>query len=274
MNLSEVLNVALPELPARRAKGYPQIHPKLIMREHIEDGVPTMLGVVSGGIYLYRLNPEQWALVQLFNGQRSYKEVAELFQQQTGITADEAQVREIADALDDIEFWYRTPIEANVTATQKLEEQRRQRTKKKTLDMSQMVIAKWDPDAHVTKFHDAVKFVYTRWFVGVVLGMFAIMAVIFISGWSEIWRDTVEYYTFTDKGAADLLQFWLLFCGLGFFHESGHALTCKHFGGHVHNMGFMLIYFSPASSSTCRKFMCMAQSGRVWRQSLPEFGSN
>ena len=245
MNLSEVLNVALPELPARRAKGYLQIHPKLIMREHIEDGIPMMLGVVSGGIYLYRLNREQWALVQLFNGHRSYKEVAELFQQETGMAVDEAQVVELADALDDMDFWYKTPIETNVTATQKLEEQRRRRTKKKTLDMSQMVIAKWDPDAHVTSFHEAVKFVYSRWFVCGALGMFAIMAVIFISGWSEIWRDTVKYYTFTDKGAADLVEFWLLFCGLGFFHESGHALTCKHFGGQVRNMGFMLIYFSP-----------------------------
>lgn len=29
-------------------------------------------------------------------------------------------------------------------------------------------------------------------------------------------------------------------------HEFGHGLTCKHFGGEVHEFGFMLIYFSPA----------------------------
>jgi putative peptide zinc metalloprotease protein len=55
-----------------------------------------------------------------------------------------------------------------------------------------------------------------------------------------------SYYNFTDKGGADLAEFWLLFCGLGFFHESAHGLTCKHFGGEVHKMGFMLIYLSPA----------------------------
>jgi len=245
MNLSEVLNVALPELPAQKPKGYPRLHPKLVVREHIEDGVPTMFGVVSGGIYLYRLNLEQWALVQLFDGQRSYREIAELFEQQTGIAVPEAQVIEIADALGDIDFWYKTPLELNVTATQKLAEQRHRRTKKKTLDLGQLVIASWDPDVHLTKFHNAVKFVYSRWFVCGVLGMFAIMAAIFIGGWSEIWQDTVKYYTFTEKGVGDLAEFWLLFLGLGFFHESGHALTCKHFGGHVHNTGFMLIYLSP-----------------------------
>ena len=165
MNLAEVLNVALPELPVRRSKGYPQIHPKLVVREHIEDGIPTMFGVVSGGIYLYRFNPEQWALVQLFDGRRSYREIAELFEQQTGIAVEEAQVIEIADALEDIDFWYKAPLESNVTATQKLAEQRHRRTKKKTLDLGQLVIASWDPDVHFTKLHDAVKFVYSRWFV-------------------------------------------------------------------------------------------------------------
>ena len=29
-------------------------------------------------------------------------------------------------------------------------------------------------------------------------------------------------------------------------HEFGHGLTCKHFGGDVHQMGFLLIYFTPA----------------------------
>src|SRR5215467_2289192 len=246
MNLSEVMNVALPDLPARRSRGYPRLHPKLVVREHIEEGVPMMLGVISGAMNLYRFNPEQWALVQLFDGQRSYREVASLFEQQTGLAVGEEQVLEIAGALDELDFWHKTPLETNVTAAQKLAEQRQKRSKKKSVDMGQMVVARWDPDVHVTRFHDAVKFVYSRWFTWLVLGMFTVMAAIFIGGWNEIWHDTVKYYTFTDKGVADLAEFWLLFCGLGFFHESAHAITCKHFGGQVHSMGFMLIYFSPA----------------------------
>ena len=29
-------------------------------------------------------------------------------------------------------------------------------------------------------------------------------------------------------------------------HELGHAYACKHFGGEVHEMGFMLLFFMPA----------------------------
>jgi len=120
MNLSEVLNVALPELPARRnRKIFPQLHPQLIIREQIEDGVPTMVGLISGGPYIFRFTPEQWTLVQLFNGERSYSEVSVLYEQQTGVTISEQELREFADALEEGEFWRKTSLDGNITSNQK-----------------------------------------------------------------------------------------------------------------------------------------------------------
>jgi putative peptide zinc metalloprotease protein len=246
MNLAEVLNVALPELPARRVgKGFRRLHPKLIAREQIEGGVPTVVAMVSGGSYIMRLSPEQWKLAQLFNGERSYGEVAELFQEETGIAFTEEEVQEFAGSLEEGEIWYRTPLELGTTASQKLADERRRRARKE-IDLAMMTFSTWDPDRYLTRMHARLSFVYTKWFTFLTLGVFAVMALIFITGWSEIWRDTVQYYTFRDKSAADLAEFWLLFCGLGFFHECAHGLTCKHFGGGVHSMGFMLIYLSPA----------------------------
>src|SRR5579871_581103 len=218
MNLSEALNVALPELPARSArKVFPRVHPKLIMREHIEDGAPTMVACISGGTYLYRFSPEQWQLVQLFNGERSYEEVSQLFQEQSGIAFDAGQIREFAESLEELEFWYRTAAE-NITAAQKAAEQRHQHLKRKTkaVDMAQMVISTWDPDEYLSWLHRQVSFIYTPWFTAFTLLMFSLMVAIFASGWGEIWQDTVKYYTFTEKSAADLGEFWLLFFGLGF----------------------------------------------------------
>jgi putative peptide zinc metalloprotease protein len=246
MNLAEVLNVALPELPAKRiGKAYRRLHPRLIAREQIEGGVPTIVAMVSGGSFIMRFTPDQWKLVQLFNGERSYVEVGALFQQETGVAFTEQEVREFADSLEEAEIWYRSPLELNTTANEKLADERRRRAKK-TIDLSMMTFSTWDPDNYLTRVHARLSFAYTKWFTFLTLGVFSVMALIFISGWSEIWRDTVRYYTFSDKSAADLAEFWLLFCGLGYFHECAHGLTCKHFGGAVHSMGFMLVYLSPA----------------------------
>jgi len=246
MNLAEVLNVALPELPARRTGNkFLRLHPKLIAREQIEGGVPIMVAMVSGGSYVMRFSPEQWKLLQLFNGERSHREATDLFREETGIDVTEEQVREFADSLDEGGLWYKTTLDLSTTGGEKLADERRRRSKKK-IDLAMMTFSTWDPDEYLTKLYARLSFVYTKWFTFLTLGVFAVMGLIFVSGWSEIWRDTVRYYTFTDKSAADLAEFWLLFCGLGFFHESAHGLTCKHFGGEVHSMGFMLVYLSPA----------------------------
>ncbi len=146
MNLAEVLNVALPELPAKRiGKAYRRLHPRLIAREQIEGGVPTVVAMVSGGSFIMRFTPDQWKLVQLFNGERSYVEVAELFEQEIGVSFTEQEVREFADSLEEAEIWYRSPLELSTTANEKLADERRRRAKK-TIDLSMMTFSTWDPD--------------------------------------------------------------------------------------------------------------------------------
>ncbi len=195
--------------------------------------------------YIVRFSPEQWKLAQLFDGKRSFSEIAEVFQKETGIGITEQQIREFVDPLEECGIWYKTTLEISTTAGQKQADERRRKAKK-DIDLSLMTFSTWDPDNYLTRVHERLSFMYTKWFTLLTLGAFALMVLIFISGWSEIWRDTVRYYTFSDKSARDLAEFWLLFCGLGYFHECAHGLTCKHFGGAVHSMGFMLVYLSPA----------------------------
>jgi len=141
MNLAEVLNVALPELPARRiGKSFRRLHPKLIAREQIEGGIPTIVAMVSGGGYIMRFSPEQWMLAQLFNGERSYGEIAELFQEQTGVPLAEEEVRDFADALDEGGIWYKTALELTTTASQKLADERQRRVRKK-IDLAIMTFS-------------------------------------------------------------------------------------------------------------------------------------
>ena len=43
-----------------------------------------------------------------------------------------------------------------------------------------------------------------------------------------------------------IILIWLVIVGVGVLHELAHGLTCRHFGGRVREVGFMLIYFQPA----------------------------
>lgn len=249
MNLAEALNSALPELPVHqaRAKRLPKLDPKLIAKQQIEDGAPVIVANMRGTTDLYRFSPEQWELIQLFDGVRDYEQIAEEYKRKAGTEYAADDIREFAANMGE-NFWYKTPQERNIALSQKLAENRHQHIKKasKFGDVSRIQVSHWDPDQYFNKVYGVMKFVYTRWFTLLTLALFSFMIWVFFDRWGEIGSDTLKYYTFTEKSLADFAEFWLLFFTLAFFHESAHGLTCKHYGGQVHQMGFHLIFLTPA----------------------------
>ena len=144
MNILEALEVALPELPRQSAKQrFPQLDPRIIAREHVELGVPTVLAKVPGADNFIRFTPEQWKLIQLFDGHRSFAEIGE---QSVGITGglySETDVRELAAFLqDNTDVFYKTPLEQNVTLHQKLRSQRQHR-RGRFHDLGDVPLADW-----------------------------------------------------------------------------------------------------------------------------------
>src|SRR5208282_3429526 len=246
MNLAEALDV-LPEITTpTRSNRICKMDPRLVGREHIEEGAPMILAHVPGSTKIFRLTPEEWKLAHLFDGQRSYAEIAELFLAENSIQMSAEDVRTFAEMMQDCDFWYQSPQEKNIALMQKLRERRKKQKKSKAGDMAHFVVADWDVDRWIESAHRYLQFVFTPWFTALTLALFVFMAWIFVTHWSQIGMDTLEYYTFTNKSAADLAEFWILFFVMAFFHEGAHALCCKHYGGGVHKAGFHLIYLSPA----------------------------
>jgi len=95
MNLAEALNSALPELPVHQArtKRLPKLDPKLIAKQQIEDGTPVIVANMRGTTDLYRFSPEQWELIQLFDGVRDYPQIAEEFKRKIGVEYSPEDIR-------------------------------------------------------------------------------------------------------------------------------------------------------------------------------------
>jgi len=250
MNLSEALDAALPEMPITRlARSRPPcLDPNLVVREDLVDGEP-MLGVMQRGKNsFFRFTPLQWQILQLFDGARTYLEIAELHTAQTGMPISADEVRSFAEVMERDDFWYKTPQERNLALSQKLMGQRGRRVGRKSkINLAHMTFSGWDPDHYLSWLDRAIgRHVYSPLCTIAALLLFLFEASVFIAKWNVIGPDIPLYYNFTHKTLLDLVQFWLLFLALGFFHETAHGLTCKHFGGQVHSMGLMFIYLLPA----------------------------
>jgi putative peptide zinc metalloprotease protein len=249
MNLSEALDAALPEIPRTRLsrKNPPRIDPDLIIREDVTDGEPIVAVYQRSTANLMRLKPTQWQLACLFDGVRSYENIAASFEAQSGIPLDAEEVRTFAENMDESGFWYKNPQEKNIAMKEKLAAQRSRRAKgPSTFNVAHISFSAWDPDRYLTLLDQKIgKYLYNRWMTLFVVLLILLQVAVFAAKWNVIGPDLPLYFDFTKKTFSDLVEFWLLLFAIGFVHETAHGVTCKHFGGEVHSMGFMFLYLTP-----------------------------
>ncbi len=215
------------------------------MHETVLDGEPIVGILQRGRNNYFRVSPYQWALAQLFDGERSYEEIADLLSVQTGASADPEYVRSFAEQMDECGLSYQTHQEKNLAMREKLLAQRERRAKSK-INLAHISFSAWDPDRYLDWLDGlAGSFIYSRWCVLTALLLFAFETVVVVHNWSSFGPDTAIFFNFAQKSFGDFARFWLLILVVGFMHETAHGLTCKHFGGQVHSMGLMFLYLVP-----------------------------
>ena len=149
MNLSEALDAALPEIPqARLIRAHPPcLDPQLVTREDVVDGEPIVAVIQREKGTFFRFPAYQWNLAILFDGVRSFEEIAEIYSEQTGAPTTVEDLRAFADALEESDFWYKSPQERNLALSQKLKAQRGRRAQRKSkFNLVHISFSAWDPD--------------------------------------------------------------------------------------------------------------------------------
>jgi putative peptide zinc metalloprotease protein len=191
-----------------------------------------------------RYGATEYELLSLCDGIRTPAEVAEAM---TELHPEAPLVEmEVLEFIDGIEpaMWERSIGEKNLAVLERIRDERKSR-----IDQSSALYISfkaWDPNKTLAKLDPYLSWMYTWGFVVFSVALFITVAYLLSGDWTRIEQDTSALYSFANKSSYDLWVFWILLLGLGGIHEFGHGLTCKHFGGEVHQMGFLLIYFTPA----------------------------
>jgi hypothetical protein len=102
-----------------------------------------------------------------------------------------------------------------------------------------------DPDKLFDRWLPRLRFFFTRTFLVTSVALFAVYLLVLAVKWGEFSRALADLYTF-NVGLGAFAVLWLTGTVIIAIHELGHGLTCKYFGGQVHEIGAMLIYFEPA----------------------------
>lgn len=228
------------------AKGLrrPKLRTDLRISEQTVAGETSYVIKVEETSSYNRYGATEYELLTLCDGTRTPPEIAEAMTElHPESPLDESEVREFVDSIEPA-MWERSLGEKNLAVLERIRDERKGR-----VDQSSVLYISfkaWDPNKTLAKLDVYLGWMFTTWFVVFSTALFIVAGSLMASDWTRIQQDTASLYSFANKSSYDIWMFWILLLVLGGIHEMGHGLSCKHFGGDVHQMGFLLIYFTPA----------------------------
>ena len=118
----------------------------------------------------------------------------------------------------------------------------------------------FDPDQLFNRLAPRIQFFFTPSFM-FVSGAFILFAfAIALGHWSDYLDDLPRLYHFSAIPVFLTISFLVVS-----MHEFAHGLTCKHFGGEVHEIGFFLVYLQPALyCNVSDAWLFPEKSKRLW----------
>jgi putative peptide zinc metalloprotease protein len=118
----------------------------------------------------------------------------------------------------------------------------------------------FDPDRLFNRLVKKLRFLFTPHFLVLSAAVILVGIGITVINWGEIGQDIRRLYHFRALFFAWLTIFLVIVA-----HEFAHGLTCKHFGGEVHEIGFMLLYLQPAFyCNVSEAWLFPEKSKRLW----------
>jgi putative peptide zinc metalloprotease protein len=226
--------------------GAPKLRPDLTVVEQTYRGEQSFIVKDPKSRKYFRFRPVEVRVLQQFDGARSAAEVAADLTE-AGLRLSAATVDKFAAKLKTMGLLERTLGERSVLMMERLRAQRRQRLSGGLAqnDIFRMRWSMGDPDKFMDQTIPYLRWMFTRGFLIASVFLFAVYVLVAALKWPELAAAFGNMYHFR-YSAGEFLTLWLTATVVIVIHELGHGYTCKHFGGQVHEIGAMLLYFEPA----------------------------
>jgi len=204
-------------------------------------------------------------LMNLMDGSRTPEQIADEAGATLGGTLDPGTVADFAQKLKRLGLVERTPNEQHLMLMERIRSNRKIRARGRTKgSILRMRFSIGDPDRLFDRWIVPLRWMWAPAFVWASVAMFLALAVLVIMNWQEFFAGAWAVST-GQAGARDYVLLYVVFLFVGTIHEFGHGLTTKRFGGEVHEIGGMLLYFTPALfCNTNDAWLFERRAHRLW----------
>jgi putative peptide zinc metalloprotease protein len=212
---------------------FPRLRSDLIVsRQETPGGVVFVVKDPTVGRFVRFKEPEYF-IARQFDGQTPLEEVRRRGETELGGSLSDATVRQFAGKLLNLGL-----LERDIEAQHEIPSRRAPGKFRGNVFYLRFKV--FDPDKLFEKLLPRVRFAFTRQFAWFSLGIILLAALVTVLSWPEIHRSLPRLYR-----VESLVLAWLTFVSIVVGHEFSHGLTCKYFGGRVHEVGMLLIFLQP-----------------------------
>jgi len=227
--------------------GAPCLHRDISIIEQVYRGETSYVVKDLAAQKYFRFGNTEVRVMRAFDGTRTPAEIA-AYLASDGLRISAEAVESFARTLANAGILERDLGERTTLQIERLRAERRER-RRPTFFRGELLRMRWsfgDPDQMLARTMPSLEWMFTRWFVVASVVAFVAYCAILGARWGEFSAALVSTYSFHNLTLANVVVLWVTGAIVILVHELGHGYACKHFGGEVHELGFMLVYFQPA----------------------------
>ncbi len=193
----------------------------------------------------YRLKENEHYLLQYLNGKSTLEDAQKSY---------EEHYRPERLKLEDLEGFAQQLIKAGLAqnespkAGKQLFENRKKRRRTELLqtftNILYIKIPVIDPDRLLKGMTSSLGWIFSMWFFVLSVGLMAAAGLLVATHFDTFRSKLPDYHSFFQFKT--VVYLWVALAVVKVIHEFGHGLSCKRFGGEVHEMGLLFLCFSPA----------------------------
>jgi putative peptide zinc metalloprotease protein len=196
------------------------------------------------GLTYHRLQPEQFRILELLDGRRSLEDLKHDLQHD--FPYSRPTLTDLQGTVIDLHS-KRLARSIRIGQGHALVESRRRKRKERVKaflsSLLYMRLPGWDPERTLTLLYPLVRWMFHPWAVALMTALVAASGLLLAVKFAEFQSRLPEFRQFF--GWPNLMFLWFTLAATKIVHELGHGISCKHYGGECHQIGVMLLVFSP-----------------------------
>ena len=196
------------------------------------------------GLKYHRLQIEQYKILELLNGERSLEQIRdELKEVYPTLQVTLSDIQQLITDLHKKGLVVSDRPGQGASVVRERTKQRNDKIKQTLMSLLYLRLPGWDPERSLRWLYPWTKWMFHPSVVTVCLLFVTSAWLLLAANLDEFQGRLPEFQSFF--GWPNLMYMWVTLGAAKIIHEFGHGLSCHHYGGECHEMGVMLLVFSP-----------------------------